>query len=75
VRVQKQSNLTARRAGAVYVMLDGKQGAEMNLRIGFSIALVAVLFCLWILLTKPICGIGFKASFGARLGWTCVSDN
>ncbi|MDB5611091.1 MAG: hypothetical protein JWP25_7991 [Bradyrhizobium sp.] len=46
----------------------------MNLRLGFGIALIAVLFCLWLVLTKPICGDGFTASFVTRTGWTCVHN-
>jgi hypothetical protein len=37
-------------------------------------ALIAVLFCFWIVLTRPICGNGFAASLGTRLVWTCVAD-
>jgi hypothetical protein len=36
-------------------MLAGKQGAEMNQRLWFSVALIAVVFCLWLVLSKPIC--------------------
>jgi len=44
----------------------------MKTRIGFSIALVAVLYGFWLLSMKPICPIGFVASFGPRTGWSCV---
>jgi hypothetical protein len=44
----------------------------MKLRIGFSIALVAVLFAVWLLLSKPTCGAGFRASLATWTNWTCV---
>jgi hypothetical protein len=49
--------LTVRRARlpANDDMLAGKQGAEMNQRLWFSVALIAVVFCLWLVLSKPIC--------------------
>lgn len=46
----------------------------MNRRLLLSVALIAVLFCLWLVLTKPICGDGFAASLNPRLGWGCVAD-
>ncbi|HLX15370.1 MAG TPA: hypothetical protein VKS24_09200 [Bradyrhizobium sp.] len=46
----------------------------MNPRLLFSVALVAVLFCFWLLMTKPICPAGSAASLGKRLDWTCVAD-
>jgi uncharacterized membrane protein len=45
----------------------------MKLRIGFSVALVAVLFGVWLLLSKPTCGTGFKASLATWTSWTCVA--
>jgi hypothetical protein len=46
----------------------------MHRRLGFSIALIVVLFCFWLLMTKPICRDGFTASL-TRSGWTCVADD
>ena len=46
----------------------------MNPRLLFSVALIAVLFCFWLVMTKPTCPDGFAASLGARSGWTCVAD-
>jgi hypothetical protein len=34
----------------------------MNQRLWFSIALIAVLFCFWVVLAKPICPDGSAAS-------------
>ena len=51
------------------------EGPEMNRRLLLSVALVAVLFCFWIVLTRPKCVDGFAASLGVRFGWTCVADN
>jgi hypothetical protein len=45
----------------------------MKQRLWFSLALIAVLFCFWLLMTKPMCRDGFVATFGARSGWTCVA--
>lgn len=47
----------------------------MNSRLPFSVALVAVLICLWLVMTMPMCQEGFVASLGRRLNWTCVPDN
>jgi hypothetical protein len=46
----------------------------MNRRLWFSIALIAVLFCFWLAVTKPICPDGLAPSLGARPGWTCVAN-
>jgi hypothetical protein len=46
----------------------------MNTRLLFSVALIAVLFCFWLIMTKPMCGDGLAASLGARLEWTCVAE-
>ncbi len=46
----------------------------MNRRLWLSIALIAVLFCLWVVLTKPICQDGLAASLGTHSGWTCVAS-
>jgi hypothetical protein len=43
----------------------------MKLRLGFSVALIAVLYGFWIVSQKPVCPVGFAASFGARFGWSC----
>jgi hypothetical protein len=56
-------------------MLAAKQEAEMNQRLWFSVALIAVVFCLWLVLSKPMCRDGLAASFGTRSGWTCVADH
>jgi hypothetical protein len=50
-------------------------GISMNRRIWFSVALIAVLFCFWLVLSKPICRDGFAASLGTRSGWTCVAND
>jgi hypothetical protein len=50
------------------------QGADMKQRLWFSLALIVVLFCFWLVLTKPMCRDGFAASLGTRSGWTCVAD-
>ena len=52
----------------------GHQGADMKQRLWFSLALLAVLFCFWLLMTKPMCREGFAARLGTRLEWTCVVD-
>jgi hypothetical protein len=46
----------------------------MKLRLGFSVALVAVLFGVWLLLSKPTCLGGYRASFAPPSTWTCVSE-
>lgn len=53
--------------------LAGKQEAEMNRRLAFSIGLIAVLFCLWLVLAKPICRDGLIASLRTGFGWACVA--
>ncbi len=45
----------------------------MKLRLGFSVALVAALFVFWLLLSKPACETGFKASM-VTWTWTCVAQ-
>jgi hypothetical protein len=47
----------------------------MNRRLLLGMALIVVLFCLSLVLTKPICRDGFSASLGPRLDWSCVADN
>jgi hypothetical protein len=44
----------------------------MNLRLGFSVALIAALFGFWVLSQKPVCPDGSVASFGSRSGWACI---
>ncbi|MGZ5871063.1 MAG: hypothetical protein ACXWKP_03015 [Bradyrhizobium sp.] len=46
----------------------------MNTRLLFSVGLIAVLFCFWLIMTKPMCRDGLAASLGARLEWTCVAE-
>ena len=46
----------------------------MNTRLLFSVALIAVLFCFWLIMSKPSCRDGDVASIGKRLDWTCVPD-
>ena len=55
-------------------MLAESGVTRMNRRLWFGIALIAVLFCFWIVLTKPICQDGLTASLGTRSGWTCVAN-
>jgi len=50
------------------------RGAEMKQRLWLSLALIAVLFCFWLVMTKPMCRDGFAATLGTRSGWTCVAD-
>jgi hypothetical protein len=45
----------------------------MKLRLGFSVALVAALFVFWLLLSKPTCVPGFKASLVTWTSWACVT--
>ena len=45
----------------------------MKLRLLFSVALVAVLLCFWLVMSRPMCPQGLTASLGARPGWTCVA--
>jgi hypothetical protein len=46
----------------------------MKLRLGFSVALVAVLFGVWVLLSRPSCLAGYKAGFAPPATWTCVAE-
>jgi hypothetical protein len=46
----------------------------MKQRLWFSLALLAVLFCFWLVMTKPMCREGFVAVLGIRSGWSCVAD-
>jgi hypothetical protein len=47
----------------------------MNPRLWLSVALIAVVFCFWLVMAKPVCRDGFAASFGTRSGWTCVAND
>jgi hypothetical protein len=51
-----------------------EQGFEMHLRLLFSVALLAVLVCFWLFMTKPTCRDGLAASLGPRLDWNCLAD-
>ena len=46
----------------------------MHLRLLFSVALIAVLFCFWLVVSKPMCRDGLVASLGPRLDWSCPVD-
>ncbi len=46
----------------------------MKLRLGFSVALVVVLFGLWLAFAKPNCLSGYSPSLGRDLRWSCVQD-
>jgi hypothetical protein len=54
--------------------LGRKRETDMKLRLGFSVALVAVLFGVWVLLSKPSCLTGYRASFAPPATWTCVAE-
>jgi len=54
--------------------LGGKRESDMKLRLGFGVALVAVLFGFWLLLSKPSCLIGYKASLASPTRWTCAPE-
>jgi hypothetical protein len=49
-------------------------GADVKQRLWFSLALIAVLSCFWLLMTKPMCREGFVATLGTGSGWSCVAD-
>jgi hypothetical protein len=46
----------------------------MKLRLGFGVALVVVLFGLWLAFAKPTCLVGYSPSLGRNLSWTCAAD-
>ena len=46
----------------------------MKQRLWFSLGLIAVLSCFWLLITKPMCREGFVATLESRSGWSCVAD-
>jgi hypothetical protein len=50
-----------------------RRGFKMNPRLLFSVALIAVLFCYWLLISKPMCQDGLVVSLGPRLQWTCAA--
>jgi hypothetical protein len=41
----------------------------MKLRVGFSVALVAVLFGVWLMMSTSTCDIGFKAYIVTWNSW------
>jgi hypothetical protein len=49
-----------------------RQERHMKLRIFFSVALIAVLFGYWLIMSKPSCLDGDVAWLGPRLEWNCV---
>jgi hypothetical protein len=59
--------------GFILMRRNETAGADMKQRLWLSLALIAVLFCFWLLLTKPMCREGFVATLGARSGWSCVA--
>ena len=44
----------------------------MKLRLGFSVALVVVLYGIWLLASKPSCLVGYKPSLASVTSWSCV---
>jgi hypothetical protein len=46
----------------------------MRLRVGFSVALVVVLYGMWMLASKPSCLAGYHASLGSAAAWRCAPD-
>jgi hypothetical protein len=46
----------------------------MKLRLGFSVALVVVLFAIWLAFAKPSCLEGYSPSLGRDLHWSCVQE-
>jgi hypothetical protein len=54
--------------------LGDNRETNMKLRLGFGVALVAVLFGLWLLSSKPSCVIGYRASLVSATAWTCVPE-
>jgi|HubBroStandDraft_2_1064218.scaffolds.fasta_scaffold151475_2 hypothetical protein len=46
----------------------------MKLRLGFSVALVVVIYGIWLLQSKPSCLAGYKASLASATAWACVSQ-
>ena len=46
----------------------------MKLRLGFSVALVVVLYGIWLLASKPSCLVGYKPSLASVTSWSCVSE-
>ncbi len=60
--------------GFMLIRRNETAGADMKQRLWLSLALVAVLSCFWLLMTKPMCREGFVATLETRSGWSCVSD-
>jgi hypothetical protein len=58
----------------IMIRSAGNGETDMKLRLGFSVALVAVLFAVWVLLSKPSCLTGYRASFAPAATWTCVAE-
>jgi hypothetical protein len=46
----------------------------MRLRVGFSVALVVVLYGMWMLSAKPSCLAGYHASLASAATWRCAPD-
>ena len=46
----------------------------MKQRLWLCLALMSVLFCFWMVMTKPMCREGFVAELGTRFEWSCVAD-
>jgi hypothetical protein len=44
----------------------------MKLRLGFSFALIVVLFGLWLAFARPSCLEGYSPSLGKDFRWTCA---
>jgi len=44
----------------------------MKLRLGFGVALVVVLYGIWLQLSKPACLMGYKASLVSPTAWACI---
>jgi hypothetical protein len=44
----------------------------MKLRLGFGVALVVVLYGIWVLSSKPACLTGYKVSLVSFTGWVCI---
>jgi hypothetical protein len=54
---------------------DGERaGSSMKLRLGFSVALVVVLFAIWLAFAKPSCLEGYSPSLGRDLHWSCIQE-
>jgi hypothetical protein len=58
----------------VEAMGKGKAETNMKLRLGFSVALVVVLFAIWVAFARPSCLDGYSPSLGRDLRWSCVQE-